>query len=121
MPGIPPAGFAFGYLLTEDLTAHGHFQQSHQPGGIRHRLRSHLGAMRPRALTQSLLSVGLRYTVPLRRQARQNFVSGTPVSHQTLLVLPSFRRFLVRRPAKRWQGIESRARLTRWNPVRLFL
>jgi hypothetical protein len=46
------------------------------------------------------LSVGLRYTVPLCRQARQNFVSGTPVSHRTLLVLPSFRRFLVQ-PAKR--------------------
>lgn len=80
MPGVSTSGPAFGYLPPEDLTAHGHVQQSHQPGGIRHRLRGHPGAMRSRLIPQLVLPAGVRHTIPFRGETRQDLVPGTPVS-----------------------------------------
>lgn len=80
MPSVSTSGPALGYLPAEDLTAHGHVQQSHQPGGIRHRLRGHPSAVRSRLVAQLVLPAGLRHTIPLHGETRQDLIPGTPVS-----------------------------------------
>lgn len=84
MSGVPTSSSTIGHLSAEDLTAHGHVQQSYQPGGVRDRLRGHPSAVRSCLVSQSLLPAGLRYTVPFCGEARQNLISGPPVSPDNL-------------------------------------
>lgn len=80
MSGVSTSSSTIGHLPVEDLTTHGHIQQSYQPGGVCDCLRGHPSAVRSCPVPQSLLPAGLRYTVPFCGEARQNFVPGPPVS-----------------------------------------